>query len=441
MKSFSQFVVEEATKEVVFTFGRFNPPTIGHEKLLDKVASVAKGKAYRIYASHSTDPKKNPLPYPEKIKWMRKMFPRHARSIIEDDANNVFEICSKLYKQGFTKVTMVAGGERVPEFDALLNKYNGQKLQNGFFNFKGGVEVVSAGERDPDAEGVTGMSASKMRAAASANDLELFSKGLPSSFKDVEDLFNAVRSGMGLKESRNFRKHIQLESVGARREAYVNGDIFKVGDQVVVKETEEIGKISHCGSNYLIVEFADGTKHRKWLNAVELLKEDDDGEVPFGAISPDVWMNFCPSTQSLGIPRCEMPQIRNEDREGLMKFLASKGVSSSMEEINPAMLKPTQAEYNPSKVDAAKSHEGDDRPLIVSADGHILDGHHQWMAQTAKKMESVKILRVKSPIRELVSMALSFPKSFRDFGAAEYPQESTTLTVSQLRKLRANSNK
>jgi hypothetical protein len=437
MKSFSQYVVEETSKEVVFTFGRFNPPTIGHEKLLDKVASVAKGRVYRIYASHSTDPKKNPLPYPEKIKWMRKMFPRHARSIVEDDANNVFEICSKLYKQGFTKVTMVAGGERVPEFDALLNKYNGQKLQKGFFNFKDGVTVVSAGERDPDAEGVTGMSASKMRAAASANDLELFSKGLPSSFKGVENLFNAVRSGMGLKESRNFRKHIQLESVGQRREAYVNGDLFKIGDQVVVKESEEVGKITHCGSNYLIVEFADGTKHRKWLNAVELLKED---EVPFGAVSPDVWMNFCPSTQSLGIPRCEMPQIRNEDRDGLIKFLASKGVASSNETVNPGMLKPTQAEYNPAKVDAATSHEGDDRPLIVSADGHILDGHHQWMAQTAKKTESVKVLRFKAPIRELVSMALSFPKSFRDFGAAEeLPQqeESTTfLTVSQLRKLR-----
>jgi hypothetical protein len=437
MKSFSQYVTEVAAKEVVFTFGRFNPPTIGHEKLLDKVASIAKGRVYRIYASHSSDPKKNPLPYPEKIKWMRKMFPRHARSIIEDDANNVFEICSKLYKQGFTKVTMVAGGERVPEFNALLNKYNGQKLKNGFFNFKDGVTVLSAGERDPDAEGVTGMSASKMRAAASANDLELFSKGLPSAFKDIEGLFNAVRSGMGLKESRNFRKHIQLESVGHRRESYVNGDLFEVGNLVVIKETDEVGKISHCGSNYLIVELSDGSKHRKWLNAVELLKEE---EVPFGAVSPDVWMNFCPSTQSLGIPRCDMPQIRNEDREGLIKFLASKGIQSSVEEVNPGMLKPTQAEYNPSKVAKASNHEGAERPLIISGDGHILDGHHQWMAQkNTGKMESVKVLRFKTPIRELVSLALTFPKSFRDFGAAEeLPQRNEsnpTLTVSQLRKL------
>lgn len=440
MKSFAQYLFEDAAKEVVFTFGRFNPPTIGHEKLLDKVASIARGKPYRIYASHSVDKKKNPLPYSEKIKWMRKMFPRHARSIIDDEVNDVFQICSKLYSQGFTKVTMVAGGERVPEFDALLNKYNGQKLRDSFFNFKGGIEVVSAGERDPDAEGVTGMSASKMRAAASANDLDLFSKGLPSSFsKDAEGLFNSVRTGMGLKESRNFRKHIQLKSVSETREAYVNGDLFNVGDTVVVKESEEVGKIVQCGPNYLIVEFADGSKHRKWLNSVEVLKEE---EVPFGATSPDVWMNFCPSTQSLGIPRCDMPQIRNEDREGLIKFLASKGVSSSMEQVNPSMLKPTQSEYSPEKVAKASAHEGQDRPLIVSADGHILDGHHQWMAQKEnRKMESVKILRFKAPIKELVSLALSFPKSFRDFGSAEIPQQTeSTLTVSQLRKLRATNN-
>jgi hypothetical protein len=439
MKSFAQYLAEDAAKEMVFTFGRFNPPTIGHEKLLDKVAAIAKGKSYRVYASHSVDSKKNPLPYAEKIKWMRKMFPKHARSIVDDDANNVFEICSTLYKQGFTKVTMVVGGERVAEFDALLNKYNGQKLQNGFFNFEGGITVVSAGDRDPDSDGVTGMSASKMRAAASANDLELFSKGIPSSFsKGIEGLFNAVRTGMGLKESRNFRKHIQLESVGQTREAYVNGDLFQVGDTVVVKESEEIAKISRCGPNYLIVEFADGTKHRKWLNAVDLLKED---EVPFGAVSPDVWMNFCPSTQSLGIPRCDMPQIQNEDREGLIKFLASRGISSSTEQINPGMLKPTQSEYSPDKVAKATEHEGQDRPLIVSADGHILDGHHQWMAQKAKKTESVQILRFKSSIKELVSLALSFPKSFRDFGAAEQPQQTeSTLTVSQLRKLRAIKN-
>jgi hypothetical protein len=290
MKSFLEYIAEAQDKQIVFAFGRFNPPTVGHEKLLDKVASIAKGKTYRIYASQSHDPKKNPLKFEEKIKFMRKMFPRHARSIVADnDVNNALNICSKLYEQGFTHVTMVAGGDRVEEFSTLLNRYNGQKMRDGFYNFKGGVEVVSAGERDPDAEGVSGMSASKMRAAASANDLELFSKGLPSGFDGQEELFNAVRAGMGLKESRNYRKHIQLESVGETREAYVNGDLFKVGDTVVVKESEEVGKINRCGPNYVIVEFSDGTKHRKWLNAVELLEEESvKREVPAAEIPKQV---------------------------------------------------------------------------------------------------------------------------------------------------------
>lgn len=274
IKTFSQYLVEDAAKEVVFTFGRFNPPTTGHEKLIEKVAEIARGKTYRIYASKSEDPKKNPLSFTEKVKFMRKMFPRHARAIMADpDVNNALQICSKLYEQGFTKVTMVAGGDRVPEFQTLLNTYNGKKMKDGFYNFKDGVTVVSAGERDPDAEDVTGMSASKMRAAASANDLELFSKGLPHGFADGKALFNAVRTGMGLKESRNFRKHIQLEPVSARREAYVNGDLFAVGDDVVLKESQEVGKIAQCGSNYLVVALHDGRRVRKWLNGVELLEK------------------------------------------------------------------------------------------------------------------------------------------------------------------------
>jgi nicotinamide mononucleotide adenylyltransferase len=144
-KSFSDYLVEE-TKEVVFTFGRFNPPTVGHEKLIAKVASVAKGNNYRVYASQSSDPKKNPLDYATKIKVMRKMFPKHGRNIILDkNVKNALEVLVQLYDQGFTKVTMVVGSDRVNEFTALTNKYNGQKLRHGFYNFEDGVNVVSAG--------------------------------------------------------------------------------------------------------------------------------------------------------------------------------------------------------------------------------------------------------------------------------------------------------
>jgi hypothetical protein len=247
---------------------------VGHGKLLDSVARVASGGPYRIYVSQSQDAKKNPLDYRTKVKYIRKMFPKHARSVIMDkDVRNIFDILVKLYEEGYTQVNMVVGSDRVGEFEKLTNKYNGTKGRHGFYNFQGGVNVISAGDRDPDAEGVSGMSASKLRQAASANDLQTFMKGMPSGFKDAKDLFNDVRKGMGLNESYDFRTHIQLQSVSDDREAYVSGDLFSEGDAVVITATEEVGTISFLGANYVIVETTDGKKYRKWISDVERLDE------------------------------------------------------------------------------------------------------------------------------------------------------------------------
>lgn len=273
-KSFTQYVTE-ATKEVTFAWGRFNPPTIGHEKLLDATAKVARGGAYRIYASQSTDPKKNPLDYTTKVKYMRKMFPRHARAVMLDqNIKTIFDLLTKLYEEGYTKVNLVAGSDRVPEYQALAAKYNGVKGRHGFYNFEGGVNVISAGERDPDADGATGMSASKLRAAAAENDFQLFSKGMPSSFKETKQLFNDVRKGMGLKESHDFRTHLQLKPVSETREAYVAGDLFAIGDIVNIKKYDEQAKVVMLGSNYVLVETADGRKSRMWIDAIEKISED-----------------------------------------------------------------------------------------------------------------------------------------------------------------------
>ncbi len=273
MKHFKEYL-KEATGHVTFTFGRFNPPTIGHEKLIEKVHSVSKG-AYRIYASQSNDLKKNPLNYTDKIKFMRKMFPRHARSIISDTKiKTAFDALDSLYEQGYRQVTFVVGSDRVDEFEKTLNKYNGEKRdRGGFYNFEGGIQVVSAGERDPDAEDVSGMSASKLREAAKDNNFELFAKGLPSAFREAQKLFNAVRSGMGLKESYNFRQHIQLPTISKEREAYINGELFQVGDVVEVKESNQIGQIKVLGSNYVIIETYEGKKQRKWLKDVVRIEE------------------------------------------------------------------------------------------------------------------------------------------------------------------------
>jgi hypothetical protein len=266
IKSFSDYLVED-TKEVTFVFGRFNPPTIGHEKLFDQTKKLARSGTYRIYASKSVDAKKNPLQFKDKVKFLRKMFPKHARQVMADkDVRNVLDIATKLYDQGFTKASMVAGSDRVKEFEVLLNKYNGVKSRHGFYEFQGLIKVLSAGERDPDAEGISGMSASKMRQAAVDGNLPLFAKGLPARFYPT-DLYNAVRAGMGLK-SEGFRPHVELETVSDIREDYVEGKIFRIGTMIRMKESGEVGKVVIRGTNYILAEF-NGRKRRCWLDSIQ----------------------------------------------------------------------------------------------------------------------------------------------------------------------------
>lgn len=275
IKNFSQYLVEEE-REVYFTFGRMNPPTIGHGKVMDTLATKSGKYDYKVYLSQSTNPKKDPLSYADKIKHVRKMFPKHARQVIMDkDVKNVFDVAAKLYDQGYTKINMVVGADRIREFEVLLNKYNGTKARHGFYNFKK-INVISAGERDPDATGVEGMSASKQRENASKNDFVTFSQGVPKSMSnaDARKLFNDVRKGMGLKEETEFKNHIQLESVSETREQYVSGDLFQVGDLVFVKESGNITEVVRLGANYLITE-TNGTMTRRWLDSVELFERQD----------------------------------------------------------------------------------------------------------------------------------------------------------------------
>ena len=244
---------EQQTKKVSFTFGRFNPPTTGHEKLIKALA--AQGGTIMVFPSQTQDPKKNPLPFPKKVAYMRKMFPRYAKNIIVSKARQVFEISNILYDQGYTDVTMVVGSDRVKEFETLLNKYNGKKGTHGFYDFNS-IKVVSAGDRDPDADDVSGMSASKMRAAAGENDYDSFKKGLPSGFKQGEKLFKDVRNGMGLKEQ-NWSFEEML------RDAYIRGEIFNVDEEVSTIDGTN-GKIVRKGTNYVVMETNDGL-HKAWI--------------------------------------------------------------------------------------------------------------------------------------------------------------------------------
>ena len=205
-KSYEQFIKETRGTTAVFTFGRFNPPTIGHEKLLNVVASTAtKAKAESfVYTSHSQDAKKNPLSNDQKIVFMKMMFPKHRTSFMRTEAKTALHALSEIHKTGkFSKVIMVVGSDRVREFKTLLNKYNDIESKHGFYRFED-IDVISAGERDPDAEGTSGMSASKMRAAVAEGDYDVFKMGVPSgvSEKDCHTLYSAVAKGMKIKEEK-----------------------------------------------------------------------------------------------------------------------------------------------------------------------------------------------------------------------------------------------
>jgi len=270
ISSFSKYLQEE-DKVAYYTFGRLNPPTTGHGKLLDALAQKAGKNDYFVFLSQTQDKKKNPLDYTTKVKHVRKMFPRHARRVmINKKVRTAFDASTDLYNKGYRSAVFVAGSDRVREFETLLNKYNGVKGAHGFYNFKS-ISVVSAGERDPDAEGVSGMSASKMRMFASDNDFASFTQGLPTTManKDAKKLFMDVRNGMGLKENTVFKRHIELEPVSEEREQFVQGKLFDIGDTVIIKESDEMGIITYFGTNYVVVELDENRTVKKWLNAVE----------------------------------------------------------------------------------------------------------------------------------------------------------------------------
>lgn len=191
-------------KTVVFTFGRFNPPTTGHVKLIEKIVKTARQDSadYRIYLSWSQDAKKNPLKLTDKVKYLKLSAPRYKSGIRSEEVTNVFGVLVSLHDAGYEKVVMVVGSDRVSEFKILIKKYNGKAARHGSYEFKE-IEVVSAGDRDPDADDVSGMSASKLRELASENNFEQFQLGVSPDLSDsnAKKLFDAVRSGMQIREN------------------------------------------------------------------------------------------------------------------------------------------------------------------------------------------------------------------------------------------------
>ena len=280
ISSFKHYLIEEE-KTIYFTFGRMNPPTTGHEKLMNELAKKSGKNPYRVYLSQSTDKKKNPLDFKYKVKTVRKFFPKHARSVMLDKkVKSVFDAVTEMYNDGFKNITMVVGSDRINEFNTLLKKYNGVKARHGLYNFNK-INVISAGDRDPDADDISGMSASKMRQLANEGNFTQFSQGLPRNVSnaDAKKVYNEVRRGMGLKEQKEYFNKLHFEPVSEKREAYVKGNLFNIGDHVTVVGSDELASVTSLGTNYVIIE-SNGKLYRKWLTDVELVEKMTNRQDP-----------------------------------------------------------------------------------------------------------------------------------------------------------------
>ena len=257
--------VEKTKGTLTIAFGRFNPPTTGHEKLLDTVASSSDDNDYMIVPSRSQDKKKNPLDPDTKVAVMQKMFPKHKDKIVNDKNNRtIFDVLKKAHTDGYANVRILGGADRVKEFEKLTGDYNGK-----LYNFDN-VEVMSAGARDPDSEDVTGMSASKQRKAAAEGDIKAFMKGVPKSLsqKDAEELFKKIRTAMNVKEGFNMWEIAPKFDWKGLRDNYVQEKIYRVGQMVENMNNGLVGRIIRRGANHLICVTEEKLMFKSWIKDV-----------------------------------------------------------------------------------------------------------------------------------------------------------------------------
>jgi hypothetical protein len=273
----------ETTETLTVAFGRFNPPTVGHGKLLAAAKKASEGEDMKIYPSRSQDAKKNPLDPDIKVGFMKKMFPEYEESIVNDpEMKSIFNVLTTADEEGYKNVNIIVGSDRQAEFENLATKYNGD-----LYNFDN-IRVISAGVRDADADGVEGMSASKMRKAVVDDDFDAFRRGTPKELDDgdTQALFDAVRAGMKLKKKKEVAEMWEIApkfDAKGLREQYVNGLIYKIGDIVESLHTGLIGQIVRRGTNHLICVTRENYMFKSWIRDVmEYDEKSMDGRMRDG---------------------------------------------------------------------------------------------------------------------------------------------------------------
>ena len=256
---------------LTLAFGRFNPPTVGHEKFISAAEKASAGGDLKIYPSRTQDNKKNPLDPDMKVSYMRKMFPKHKEQIINDpEMKSIFDVLVAANEEGYKNINIVVGADRQGEFENLAQKYNGQLYD---FDL---IRTISAGPREEDAKGIEGVSASKQRKAVVDDDFNAFKRGLPKGIDDGDAmaLFSAVRQGMKLKAAAKVKEEFADWQIAPRydqqtlREHYVTKKIFNIGDIVENLNTGLVGRILRRGTNYLICVTEQDNMFKSWIRDV-----------------------------------------------------------------------------------------------------------------------------------------------------------------------------
>jgi len=389
MKRFTQFV-EAKGKTAIFTFGRFNPPTIGHQKLLQKVHQVARqrGGDAHIFGSFTQDKKKNPLQHRQKMRYLKEMFPVEMKGHKPVSSLRT-AIDVAVYLDDYEHLVMVVGSDRVKEFDKLLSAYNGVDARHGKYHYES-IEVVSAGERDPDAEGVSGMSASKMRAAAGSGDYESFKLGCPEGY-DCSNLFNDVRQGMGIaRVIKSFKPVAEMNNIEWVREQYFQNLIFEIGEWVKDKKTGLVGEVVKRGTNYVTIVQEDFSLHKIWLEDL-ISTENRKNKLPEAVDflrNRNLWEKYRREAYEFGTP---------EFGKYLKKLTPGEKVKNTKESISQLAVK-FKIPMNVAIAVSKKLVEAGLDPLKISTYSSLLSTYMNLMDE--------KIPEVAPPGKEKVVKAL-----------------------------------
>ena len=399
----------DKANKLIFAFGRFNPPTIGHAKLMKEVITQARknNANHIVYASASTDRRKNPLDVNTKVRFMKKMFPQNNIKAAGRTERTFMEVL-KFYNKMYGEIIMIAGSDRIREFQSLADKYNGKEYQ-----YKK-ITVVSSGERDPDAEGVSGMSASKMREMAKNNDYRNFKSGVTGlSDSDTKELFNAVKKGMGIREGiESFTNFLNNDL----REEYHQERIFNVGDMVEHMDGT-IGMIVRRGSNYVSMEGDDGLIKKAWLYDIQSLEEEP--RIPRKKGQP------------AGSDK-HSDLYTDENPKGTIQGLGFKDVATAKASINKIK---NSGKTHAHKIQAAVAMEQRAREMGKTAEAAVYRKYIDQMKEKTKEMNKEdyddKVEgRVKVNLLDRLEKEMDM-NEYNEIGTDEYAQHTMKMTPGQ----------